>query len=64
VPQHALHRPDVRPGAGQLSFAYYTLEEAPVTLPGGVKANELRRLRLYEVSLVPVGTNQDTGVVP
>lgn len=48
---------------GQLSFAYDTLDEAPITLPGGVKANELRRLRLYEVSLVPVGANQDTGVV-
>lgn len=48
---------------GQLSFAFDTQEEVPITLPGGVKANELRRLRLYEVSLVPVGANQDTGVV-
>lgn len=47
----------------QLSFAYDTLDEGPVELEGGVKANELRRLKVYEFSFVPVGANQDTSVV-
>ena len=47
----------------QLSFAFDVLDQAPVTLPGGGKANELRKVKLYEVSLVPVGANQDTAVV-
>lgn len=47
----------------QLSFAYDTLDEATVTLEDGTKANELRKLRVYEFSFVPVGANQDTSVV-
>ena len=47
----------------QLSFAYDVLDHAPVKLDGGVEANELRRVKLYEVSLVMVGANQDTSVV-
>ena len=45
----------------QLSFAYDTLDSGPVDLAGGGTANELRQVRLYEVSLVPVGANQDTA---
>ena len=47
----------------QLSFAYDTIDQAPVSLPGGGKANELRKVKLYEVSLVPVGANSDTEVL-
>ena len=47
----------------QGSFAYDTLDEGTVTRPDGTKVNELRKLRVYEVSLVPVGANQDTAVV-
>lgn len=47
----------------QLSFAYDTLEEGAVELPDGRKANELRKVKRYEFSFVPVGANQDTSVV-
>ena len=47
----------------QCSFAYDTLDEATVTREDGSKVNELRRLKVYEVSIVPVGANQDTSVV-
>lgn len=47
----------------QLSFAYDVLDEASVQLDGGRKANELRKLDVFEFSFVPVGANQDTSVV-
>lgn len=47
----------------QLSFAFDVLDQAPVELDGGVKANELRKLKVYEFSFVPIGANQDTSVV-
>lgn len=47
----------------QLSFAYDVLDEGAVTLEDGTKANELRRVKRYEFSFVPVGANQDTSVV-
>lgn len=47
----------------QLSFAFDVLDQAPVELEGGTKANELRKLKVYEFSFVPVGANQDTSVV-
>lgn len=47
----------------KLSFAYETLDSAPVVLDGGVKANELRELKLYEVSLVPIPANDLTFIV-
>lgn len=47
----------------QLSFAYDVLEEGKTTLEDGRSVNELRRLKRYEFSFVPVGANQDTGVV-
>lgn len=43
----------------QFSFAYDVLEAAPVTLDGGIKANELQKLDLYEVSIVPIPANQN-----
>lgn len=47
----------------QLSFAFDVLEEGAVELKDGRKANELRKLKVYEFSFVPIGANQDTSVV-
>jgi uncharacterized protein len=47
----------------QLSFAYEVEDSAEVELDDGTTANELRKLRVYEFSFVPVGANQDTEVV-
>jgi HK97 family phage prohead protease len=47
----------------QLSFAYDVEDSAPVELEDGTKANELRKLKVYEFSFVPIGANQDTSVV-
>ena len=43
----------------QFSFAYDVLEAGPVELESGVKANELRKLDLFEVSIVPIPANQN-----
>lgn len=43
----------------QFSFAYDILDSGPVELEGGVKANELRKLELFEVSIVPIPANQN-----
>ena len=42
----------------QFSFAYDVLENGLITLDDGTKANELRKLDLFEVSLVPIPANQ------
>ncbi|WP_218961878.1 HK97 family phage prohead protease [Actinomyces ruminis] len=47
----------------QLSFAFDVIDSGAVTLDDGTKANELRELKVYEFSFVPVGANQDTSVV-
>ena len=47
----------------QMSFAYDVLDEGTVELEDGRKANELRKLKVFEFSFVPVGANQDTSVV-
>lgn len=47
----------------ELSFAYDVVDEGSVTLDGGVKANELRELDVFEFSFVPIGANRDTSVV-
>ncbi|MEA5118834.1 MAG: HK97 family phage prohead protease, partial [Propionicimonas sp.] len=47
----------------KLSFAYDTIDEGQVELGDGRKANELRRVRVYEASFVPVPANTDTSVV-
>jgi HK97 family phage prohead protease len=47
----------------QMSFAYDVLDEDTVEVASGVKANELRDLKLYEVSVVTIGANQDTEVL-
>jgi HK97 family phage prohead protease len=46
----------------QMSFAYDVLNSAEVE-EDGRKVNELRELKLYEVSVVALGANQDTEVL-
>lgn len=43
----------------QFSFAYDVKDAATVTLEDGTKANELRKLDLFEVSIVPIPANQN-----
>ena len=43
----------------QFSFAYDILEAGPTTLEDGTKANELRKLDLFEISIVPIPANQN-----
>ena len=45
------------------SFAYDTLDWAPIELEDGRKANELRELDLFEISCVTVPANADATVV-
>lgn len=47
----------------QMSFAYDVLDSGTVVLDDGDEANELRRLKVYEFSFVPIGANQDTSIV-
>jgi len=47
----------------KLSFAYDVLDEGTITLDDGRKANELREIKLYEVSLVPIPANGHAEVV-
>lgn len=47
----------------QLSFAFDVREEGVTTLDDDTTANELRNLKVYEFSFVPVGANQDTEVI-
>jgi len=54
---------------GDLSFAYDVLEDGTVEVPKSAgsdqmqPARELRKVKLYEVSIVPVGANSDTEVL-
>ena len=41
----------------QFSFAYDVKDAAQVTLEDGTKANELRQIDLFEVSIVPIPAN-------
>lgn len=41
----------------QFSFAYDVLEAGPVELENGVKAYELKKIELFEISIVPVPAN-------
>ena len=43
----------------QFSFAYDVLDAGEVTLEDGRKANELRKLDLFEISIVPIPANQN-----
>lgn len=46
----------------QMSFAYKVLDSGPIEVDG-VKGTELRKLHVYEVSVVPVGANDQTEVL-
>lgn len=46
----------------QFSFAYDVKDAAQVTLEDGKKVNELRKLDLFEVSIVPIPANQNAVV--
>lgn len=46
----------------QFSFAFDVREAGPVELEDGTKANELRKLDLFEVSIVPIPANQHAVV--
>ena len=46
----------------QFSFAFEIRDQATVELENGVKANELRDLELFEVSLVQIPANQHATV--
>ena len=41
----------------QFSFAFDVLDQGPVQLENGTKANELRKLDLFEISVVPIPAN-------
>ena len=43
----------------QFSFAFDVLDAGEVTLEDGRKANELRKLDLFEISIVPIPANQN-----
>lgn len=47
----------------KMSFAFDILDEAPVELEDGTKANELRKLDLYEVSVVLVPANSHAEII-
>lgn len=47
----------------KLSFAYDTLDSEVITLDDGTRANELKELKIYEISLVPIPANQLTEVI-
>ena len=47
----------------KMSFAFDVLDEGPVELDGGLKANELRKLDLYEVSVVLVPANSHAEIL-
>lgn len=47
----------------EMSFAYEVEDSAEVKDADGTPANELRKLKLFEVSLVPQGANPQTSIV-
>lgn len=58
-----VHRSVLAKAITKLSFAFSVLDEAPVELEDGTKANELRELEIYEVSLVVVPANPRAQVI-
>lgn len=57
-----VHRLLKSKAVAQMSFAFDVLQDATVQVEDGVKARELRKVNLYEVSVVPIGANQDTSI--
>lgn len=58
-----VHRSVLAKAITKLSFAFTVHDEAPVELEDGTKANELRELEIYEVSLVVVPANPRAQVI-
>lgn len=58
-----VHRSVLSKAITKLSFAFTVHDQAPVTLEDGTKANELRELEIYEVSLVVVPANPRAQVI-
>ena len=46
----------------QMSFAFDVIDSDTIE-EGGERIHELREVRLYEVSIVPIGANQDTEIL-
>ncbi|WEV69938.1 HK97 family phage prohead protease [Bifidobacterium sp. ESL0775] len=46
----------------QMSFAFTINSKANIPLTNGTSVRELRDVTLYEVSIVPLGANQDTSI--
>lgn len=57
-----VHRMLKRGQVDRMSFAYDVLEDGQVTLGDGRKAHELRRLDLYECSIVTVPANRNAQI--
>ena len=47
----------------KFSFAYEVLDQATIKLEDGREANELRKLHIFEVSLVMYPANSDTSII-
>ena len=47
----------------KMSFAFDVIEQGTITLEDGREANELRKVDLFEVSLVPIPANQHADVI-
>ena len=47
----------------QMSFAYDVLDGGPANSEEHGQYNELRKLKTYEISVVPIGANQETEVL-
>lgn len=47
----------------KMSFAFDVIEEGTITLEDGREANELRKVDLFEVSLVPIPANSHADVI-
>ena len=58
-----VHRSVLSKAITKLSFAFTVHDQAPVELEDGTKANELRELEIYEVSLVVVPANPRAQVI-
>ena len=47
----------------KMSFAFDVIDQGTITLEDGREANELRKVDLFEVSLVPIPANQHADVI-
>lgn len=47
----------------KMSFAFDVIDQGTITLEDGREANELRKVELFEVSLVPIPANQHADII-